>query len=111
VGSAIDITDVKRSLEQAFARQKLETLGVLASVIAHDFNNILGGIMAQAELAIADLSPGAPCKPELKMISELVVRGSDTVRELMIYAGKETDGLDDVDVSAILNGMLPLLRS
>jgi C4-dicarboxylate-specific signal transduction histidine kinase len=48
-----DSNEVKRIQEEALARQKLESLGTLASGIAHDFNNLLGGVLAQAELALA----------------------------------------------------------
>ena len=51
VASAIDITDLKRAL----AGQKLESLGVLASGIAHDFNKLLGGILAGSELLLSDV--------------------------------------------------------
>jgi PAS domain S-box-containing protein len=84
-----DVTDLKRTQEEAFARQKLEGVGTLASGIAHDFNNILGGVEAQAELAIAEFDTGSSCKNELKAICEAAKRGSEIVRELMIYAGKK----------------------
>ena len=51
-----DITEVKRTQEAAFARQKLESVGVMAAGVAHDFNNLLGGILAQAELAETDMT-------------------------------------------------------
>ena len=56
IGACIDITDLKRTQEEALAKQNLESLGVLASGIAHDFNNLLGGISAQAELIEEDLA-------------------------------------------------------
>src|SRR5207237_3559347 len=43
-----DITDNTRAQEEAIARQKLESLGVLAGGIAHDFNNLLGSILDQS---------------------------------------------------------------
>ena len=54
VGVTQDITDQKRAQEEILARQKLETVGTLASGIAHDFNNLLGGVLAHAELALAE---------------------------------------------------------
>src|SRR5690349_7201555 len=39
-GATQDMTDQKRSQEQTFARQKLESVGTLASETAHDFNNL-----------------------------------------------------------------------
>src|ERR1035438_5689802 len=44
VGSCVDITELRRTQEEAFARQKLESVGTLAGGIAHDFNNLLGSI-------------------------------------------------------------------
>ena len=73
--------------EEAFARQKLESLGTLASGIAHDFNNLLGAILAQTELAMADLGPGSDANEELNSIRDVAIRGSEIVRQLMIYAG------------------------
>jgi PAS domain S-box-containing protein len=60
IGSALDITDVKRAQEEALARQKLESLGVLAGGIAHDFNNLLGSILTTTELALSELAAGSP---------------------------------------------------
>jgi PAS domain S-box-containing protein len=42
IGACIDITDFRRTQEEALAKQNLESLGVLAGGIAHDFNNVLG---------------------------------------------------------------------
>ena len=54
-GSCIDITDLKSRQEEDLARQKLETVGTLAEGIVHDFNNLLGGILANSELALTSL--------------------------------------------------------
>ena len=93
-----------------FAAQKLESIGTLASGIAHDFNNLLGAVLAQAELALAELAEGASPEGELNAIRDVAMRGSEIVRELMIYAGKESEVLEPVDVSEIVEGMLELLK-
>lgn len=105
-----DITEVKRNQEEAILRQKLESVGTLATGIAHDFNNLLGAVLAQAELAQAELGAGSIAEGELKTIRDLATRGSEIVRELMIYAGKETMSLGLVDVSRIVEEMLELLK-
>ena len=61
-GACQDVTDDRRAQEEAFARQKLETVGTLANGIAHDFNNLLGGVLTQAELALSELASGS--RPE-----------------------------------------------
>ena len=88
-GAVQDITDVRRALEESVARQKLESLGVLASGIAHDFNNLLSGILAQAELVEAEAA-GSSLGDEIARIKAVAIRGSEIVRQLMIYAGQDT---------------------
>jgi PAS domain S-box-containing protein len=105
-----NITEVKRTQEQAFARQKLESVGTLASGIAHDFNNLLGGVLAQAELGLAGLAPGSNPEAELKAVRDAALRGSEIVRELMVYAGKETAVVELVGVSQIVAEMLEFLK-
>ena len=110
IGSCIDITELKRTQEENFARQKLDSVGTLAAGIAHDFNNLLGAILAQAELAQEELTAGLDPKDELERIRDATIRGSEIVRELMIYAGKERDPSGPVDVSGIVSEMLELLK-
>ena len=105
-----DITDSRRAQEESFARQKLESVGTLASGIAHDFNNLLGGVMAQAELALEEYQAGSSPEEELKRIRDGAIRGSEIVRQLMFYAGKESDAVGLVDVTHEARGMIELLK-
>jgi PAS domain S-box-containing protein len=105
-----DITDARRAQEESLARQKLESVGTLASGIAHDFNNLLGGVMAQAELALEEYQAGVSPEEELKRIRDGAIRGSEIVRQLMIYAGKESEAVGLVDVSQVARGMIELLK-
>jgi len=110
-GTCQDITDAKRAQDESFARQKLESLGALASGIAHDFNNLLGGVLAQAELAFTECAAGIYPDEQLKSIREVAIRGSEIVRQLMIYAGKESDVPELIDVSKTVEEMMGLLRT
>jgi PAS domain S-box-containing protein len=105
-----DITEFKRAQEESLARQKLESVGTLASGIAHDFNNLLGSVLVQAELALSELTAGSSPDEELKTIRNVAMRGSEIVRELMVYAGKESATVELVDVSRIIREVLELLK-
>jgi PAS domain S-box-containing protein len=105
-----DVTDARRSQQESFARQKLESVGTLAGGIAHDFNNLLGGILAQAELGLSELATGSNPEEELKTIRNVAIRGSEIVRQLMIYAGKESGVAGLVDVPQVVQEMIALLR-
>ena len=110
-GTCQDVTEDRRARVESFARQKLESLGTLASGIAHDFNNLLGAVLAQAELAQAELEAGSEPREELRKICDVAIRGSDIVRQLLIYAGKDRDVLEPVDISSTVKEMLGLLKA
>jgi len=112
VGACTDITDLKRTQEEALAMQKLETVGVLAGGIAHDFNNLLGGIVAEAELATTELEEGESPLDGLQRIRAIAWRGAEIVRELMIYSGQDdtTDPVEPVDMSRLVEEMVELLK-
>jgi two-component system, chemotaxis family, CheB/CheR fusion protein len=110
IGSCIDVTEVRRSQEEQLARQKLERVGTLAGGIAHDFNNILGGILAHSELALAQLGSGSHPEEELQKIRAVATRGAEIVRQLLTYSGQETEVVELVDVSRIVEDVLELLK-
>ena len=110
VGTITDVTDLKHAQEASLARQKLESLGLLAGGIAHDFNNLLGTIHIQAELAEANMDEKVSPREEIETIKTISMRASEIVRQLMIYAGHETSDFEPVDLSRLVAGMLALLR-
>jgi PAS domain S-box-containing protein len=111
VGSCVDVTDLRQAQEQAFDRQKMESLHVLTSGIAHDFNNLLGSILTHAELAEAELPPGSSACEQIRNIQAVAVRAAEIVRELMDYSGQEVHHGEPVDVSNLVAEMLELLKT
>jgi two-component system cell cycle sensor histidine kinase/response regulator CckA len=111
VGATQDVTDLKRAQEEALARQKLESVGVLAGGIAHDFNNLLGSILIEAELVEADLAGGLPPYEEITRIKKVAIRGAEILRELMTYAGRDqATAFEPVDLSRLTTEMLELMK-
>ena len=110
VGACIDITDFRRSQEEALARQKLESLGLLAGGVAHDFGNLLGSISAESELLLAALPKDAPVSAGLHQICDLAMHAAKIVRELMAYAGHESSALEEVNIARLAAEMLHLLK-
>jgi PAS domain S-box-containing protein len=87
-----DITE-KKSLEQQFLRaQRLESLGSLASGIAHDLNNVLTPIVGAAQLLPLTL-PNLDARNQrlLNMLVESSKRGSGLVKQILTFA-RGTDG-------------------
>ena len=82
-----DITE-KKQLEQQFLRaQRLESLGSLASGIAHDLNNVLTPIVGAAQLLPMTL-PNLDDRSRrlLNMLVESSKRGSGLVKQILTFA-------------------------
>lgn len=110
IGSCTDITDLKPSQEQMLAVQKLESLGVLAGGVAHDFNNFLGCILADADVTLSGLEGNSPARDGLERIEAVAVRASQIVRQIISYTGEEQQHPEPVDLSSLVREMLQLLR-
>ncbi|OUL33678.1 PAS domain S-box protein [Nostoc sp. 106C] len=82
-----DITE-KKQLEAQFLRaQRLESLGTLASGIAHDLNNILTPILTSSQLLVLKLSNlDARNQQLLKIIENNSKRGADLVKQILTFA-------------------------
>jgi PAS domain S-box-containing protein len=111
IGSAIDITDLKRIQQEALSKQKLEVLVSVTRGIAHDFNNMVGAILAQAELAECNIAESLLPAEEVRRIKEVAIRSSEMVRELLIYSGQEEAELQPVDFSDLVKDMSGLLKA
>ena len=110
IGSCIDITDSKRIQQEAFSRQKLESLGVAAARIAHDFGNLFSGMIGHAELMLDDLAPGSLLARNAAAIFELASRGSEIVKQLIVYTGQDDSQLELLELSQVIQQMQELLR-
>jgi PAS domain S-box-containing protein len=110
IGTVIDTTDLKRNHERMLVAQKLESLGALAAGIAHDFNNMLGAIFAESDLALTEAIPGSLIRENLERIKGVAVRASEIVKLLLAYAGGTDVSMEKVDLSAIVEEMLHLLK-
>ncbi|MGH7726605.1 MAG: GAF domain-containing protein [Candidatus Eiseniibacteriota bacterium] len=70
--------------------EKLRALGEMASGVAHDFNNVLGAILARAQLLRQDLA-GTEAEEELEVIEKAALDGASTVRRLQDFTRVRTD--------------------
>lgn len=96
LGIHMDITDKKQMEAQFLRSQRLESLGTLASGIAHDLNNILTPILLVVQLLplkLGNLDPWVDNK--LKILETSAQRGADMVKQILTFArgleGKRTD--------------------
>ncbi len=87
IGIHLDITEKKQLEAQFFRAQRLESLGTLASGIAHDLNNVLTPILSVAQLLplrLTDLDDRT--QNLLKILESSAHRGADLIKQILSFA-------------------------
>ncbi|HSH38319.1 MAG TPA: PAS domain S-box protein, partial [Chthoniobacterales bacterium] len=104
-----DITEHKK-LEQQFLRaQRLESIGTLASGVAHDLNNVLAPILMSVPLLRDDLPPALKGKI-VDTIEKSAERGAQIVRQVLTFArGVEGERLL-IDPSHLIKEMAQIVE-
>lgn len=97
---------LQEELNQA---QKMESIGRLAGGVAHDFNNMLGVILGQAELALEDFESTHPAASRLKEIQNAANRSAGLTRQLLAFARKQTIQPTILELNETVEGMLKML--
>lgn len=87
--TGIDITKHKQAQEQLLQAQKLESIGMLAGGVAHDFNNMLTGMIGFTELAMLKITPDHPVWRNLERVKDLCNRASDLTKQLLAFARRQ----------------------
>jgi hypothetical protein len=85
-----DITEKRRLEKQYLRAQRLESVGTLASGVAHDLNNILSPVLMGLDM-LEEVITDPENRGILRMMQDSAQRGKDTIHQLLTFArGTET---------------------
>lgn len=104
-----DITEQQGIEEQLRDSQKMEAVGRLAGVVAHDFNNILGIISSHAEL-LASNTPIMAERDRAKKIMLATEKAASLTRQLLAFGRKQVMSLRLLDLAAVLEGISSMVE-
>lgn len=99
---------LEERLQQA---RRMETVGALASGIAHNFNNIVGAILGYTEMAEAEIGSGGRAARHLRGIRRAGERGRDLIGQILAYGRRRAAPSRPVDVHALVVEAASLLRA
>jgi PAS domain S-box-containing protein len=101
----------RRELEQQLRQQqRLESIGTLASGVAHEINNPVQGIMNYAELIARASGADTEIREFADEIERETKRVSTIVRKLLAFSRQEPGTIEPTTVDAIIEGTLSLIR-
>ncbi|HJV67325.1 MAG TPA: PAS domain S-box protein [Geomonas sp.] len=116
LGITRDITEQRKLEEQLRQSQKMEVVGSLAGGLAHDFNNVLCGILGMTSLLRAQLAEGKQFTNEelcasLDSLSTLSGRAADIVSRLMVISRKHEASLKPVDLRTVVGNVIRICQN
>lgn len=91
--------------------RKWEAMGRLASGVAHDFRNVLVGVMAHAAVMIRDRRSHSDLIDDGKAILILAEQGAELAKDLMTLGSIEPHTPRVLDLTSAVTGSAPMLRS
>ena len=95
--------------EQLLHSQKMDAIGQLAGGVAHDFNNVLGGILSAVEL-LEDQPMDDKSQRYLGIIHKAVLRAGGLTRQLLAFSRKGKKVSSTVSINQIINDTVALLK-
>lgn len=94
---------------------KLESLGTLAGGVAHDFNNVLAGIIGFGEMAQDAAAPGSAQARHIDKVMQAALRGKALVERILAFSrgGAKTSAVFELEpvVEEVLTLLSASLRS
>jgi len=118
IGVLMDIQDLKdaeaarQRLEAPLRQaQKMEALGTLAGGVAHDFNNILGTIIGNVELAREDLVAEHPAQESLAEVEKASARARELVQQILTFGRRQPDERRVIGLREVVEESTRLLRA
>jgi PAS domain S-box-containing protein len=119
-GMVIDVTghkEAEREREnlqaQLFRAQNLESLGILAGGVAHNFNNLLTSVKGYAELTILEILKIGKPEPWFKYLKRIIFavdRATELVTKLLLFARRKPMALKPLNINRTVDDMQKMLR-
>jgi len=98
---------LESSLQRA---RRMETVGALASGVAHNFNNIVGAILGHAEIAEAQLTSDSPSARNLEEIRRAGERARDLVDQMLAFGRRRDVRRQPVNIKGLVAETSSLLH-
>ena len=108
--TTVDISETVRLEAQLRQTQKLDLVGRLAGGVAHDFNNMLAGIMAASDLLAMAVHESPTLREEVDVIRESASRAATLTQQLLMFSRSQPVSRQVFDAHQPVRAALALAR-
>ncbi len=109
VGIFRALTEIKQLQRQLFQSEKMAGIGMLAGGVAHEFNNLIGGMMGYAQLAKStrDISDIEKC---IEVVLNSSQRAKEITKNLLSFSRRTEPKQEEAYLSEIIEMALSLIQ-
>jgi two-component system cell cycle sensor histidine kinase/response regulator CckA len=107
---AQDITQHKHPEQSGDQAQRIEAMGRLAGWMAHDFNNVLQGVLGYSDILLRRMTGRHPLRHYVQQIYNMAVQGTQLTRQLIAISRRPSGEPHVLELSRLLNSMTPVLQ-
>ena len=83
--------------------QRMESLGLMASRVAHDLNNILSGLVSYPDLLLQKMGEDTTLREEIELIRKSGIQAGDLVSDLLTVARGAKSRKEDNHLNTLIN--------
>ena len=105
-----DVMEKRIQEEEDLLKQKMKSVGMLAGGVAHDFNNMLTGILGYASLMKKLLAGNDKLSRYAESIEQSAQRASNLTQHLLNFSRRQKKSTGIVHVNTLLEDVLFLLK-
>ncbi len=100
----------EEQVRAAVEAQKMWVVGRLAASVAHEFNNLLTGLIGDAELLRRGVQHNEPYATYAQSINDGLARAALLTHQLVAFSRKKMTGPQVMDMERLVDGLLPVLQ-
>ncbi|RKX82901.1 MAG: hypothetical protein DRP57_08945, partial [Spirochaetes bacterium] len=104
------LEELNSTREQLFQKERMQVVGQLSAGIAHHFNNLLTGILGNAEILGMDPYVQEKHSKELGQIIHACTRASALVQKILDFSSKTLAQPYDFDLPSLLRGITTKIK-
>lgn len=106
-----DITQQREADKKIHQKSKMESLGTLVGGIAHEFNNILAGMVGNLYLAKTKTKHIAEALQPIEHAEQLSYRAATMIQQLLTFSHQGHIHLMPIDIGEFIQSSMPVLRT
>jgi two-component system, cell cycle sensor histidine kinase and response regulator CckA len=117
LSSGTDVTELRRAdeeraqLEQRLHQsRRMEAIGRLAAGVAHDFNNVLTVITANAGIMLEDVPRADPLRESIEEVAAACDQAAGLTRQLLTFSRKQVIEPRVLDLAQLVDNLRTMLQ-